>query len=75
MLCRVTSNLYGDPSAMKLDSVSFEPGGLGRTSFARPRKLLTASETLAARTAGTLTAEAHAGLIARVVGVLQSGLR
>ena len=75
VLCQVTSNPYGDPAAVTLDATSFESGGLGRQSFARPSKLFTASQTLAVRAAGMLTAEAHAGLIARVVGVLQSGVR
>ncbi len=75
VLCQVTSNPYGDPAALPLDASSFQSGGLGRSSFARPSKLFTASQTLAVRATGTLTGEAHSALIARVVGVLESGVR
>jgi hypothetical protein len=68
------SNPYGDPRAVRLASDSFASGGLGLESFARPAKLFTASDSLAVKTAGTLTAAAHRELVARVVEVI-SGLR
>jgi mRNA interferase MazF len=75
VLCQVTSNPYGDRGAVPLATESFESGGLGRDSFARPGKLFTASHTLAVRVAGALSAEAQRALVARVVEVLQSGIR
>ncbi len=75
VLCQVTSNPYGDRAAVALDATSFESGGLGRESFARPGKLFSASQSLAVRAAGTLTATAHRELIDRVVAGLRSGVR
>jgi len=74
ILCQVTSNPYGDRSAVPLSGASFASGGLGRDSFARPGKLFTASQSLFIKAVGALTAAAHRDLIARVVGVLESGL-
>jgi PemK-like, MazF-like toxin of type II toxin-antitoxin system len=75
VLCQVTSNPYGDAAAVALSITSFESGGLGRESFARPGKLFTASESLFVRSAGQLTRASHRDLVARVVAVLQSGVR
>jgi PemK-like, MazF-like toxin of type II toxin-antitoxin system len=75
VLCQVTSNPYGDPSAVPITVTSFASGGLGRESVARPGKLFTASETLFVRTAGQLTSAFHRELVGRVVSVLQSGVR
>jgi mRNA interferase MazF len=75
VLCQVTSNPYGDRQAAALEPESFESGGLGRDSYARPGKLFTASQSLVVRVAGTLSKVAHEGLVGRVVGVLQSGVR
>ena len=46
VLCQVTSNPYGDSSAVPLTASSFDSGGLGRESFVRPGKLFTASESI-----------------------------
>jgi mRNA interferase MazF len=43
VLCQVTSNPYGDPSAVPLAASSFGSGGLGRESFVRPRQALHSS--------------------------------
>lgn len=57
VLCQVTSNSYGDPSAVPLNAGDFATGGLLVSSFARPGKLFTA----------------HGGLFVRSVGVLTPG--
>jgi mRNA interferase MazF len=75
ILCQVTSNPYGDRGAVALATTSFASGGLGRESFARPSKLFTASQSLFVRTAGLLTSTSHRELVARVVAVLQAGVR
>jgi mRNA interferase MazF len=75
ILCQVTSNPYGDPSAVPVTSASFASGGFGRESVARPGKLFTASESLFVRVAGQLTTSSHRELVGRVVSVLQSGAR
>jgi len=74
-LCQVTSNPYGDATAVPLIGTSFASGGLGRESVARPGKLFTASQSLFVKPVGNLTAAAHRELVSRVVGVLQSGVR
>ena len=73
VLCQVTSNPYGDPTAIPLGPASFASGGLGRESFVRPAKLFTASQALMVKTAGVLTHEARQEVIGRVVAVLESG--
>ena len=55
ILCQVTSNVYGDPQAIKLLPEDFQTGGLRIVSYARPGKLFTANESLFRRTAGELT--------------------
>jgi mRNA interferase MazF len=75
ILCQVTSNPYGDPTAVPLDGTSFASGGLGRDSVARPGKLFTASQALFVRVVGSLTPAAHRGLVSKVVEVLESGAR
>lgn len=55
VLCQVTSNPYGDPSAVELTPGDFGTGSLDRVSYARPGKLFTASDSLVVRNVGTLT--------------------
>ena len=71
VLCQITSNAYGDPLAVPLDSPDFIAGGLLVASVARPSKLFTASETLVARAVGTLTHATFQKVLAAVVSVLQ----
>jgi mRNA interferase MazF len=75
VLCQVTSNPYGDPTAVPLRDSSFSSGGLGRESVARPGKLFTANQSLFVRAVGSLTVEAHRDLISKVVRILESGTR
>lgn len=75
VLSQVTSNPYGDAGAVALSAASFASGSLGRESFVRPGKLFTASQTIVARSVGTLTSVALREIIDRVVGVLRSGLQ
>jgi hypothetical protein len=71
----VTSNPYGDPTAVPLTGASFASGGLGRDSVARPGKLFTGSQFLFVKAVGILTAIAHAEPVTRVVETLRSGVR
>jgi mRNA interferase MazF len=75
VLCQVTSNPYGDPTAQPLEAGSFVEGGLHRQSFARPGKLFTANESIVVRRAGVLSATAHRGIVDAVVRLLQAGAR
>lgn len=54
ILCQVTSNPYGDSSAIGLNDTDFSAGGLRILSYARPGKLFTANASLLIRTVGQL---------------------
>jgi mRNA interferase MazF len=71
VLCQITSSPYGDPAAVPLDAPDFASGGLLVASFARPGKLFTAHAGLMARSVGVLTPAAFARLLSAVVSLLQ----
>ena len=71
LLCQITSNPYGDPSAIPLNASDFTSGGLRVASFARPGKLFTAHAGLMIRSAGVLTPAALARVLSAVVAILQ----
>jgi len=73
ILCQITSNPYGDPRAITLDSADFRSGSLRMTSFERPGKLFTANSSLIVREVGDLCAETMSNVIDAVVGILRSG--
>lgn len=72
LLCQITSNPYGDPLAIPLDDDAFASGSLRITSYARPGKLFTASdscrEIIAAITEAKLVA-----LTDGVIAMLRAG--
>ncbi len=71
VLCQVTSNAYGDPSAVVIDQTDFLSGSLRMQSFARPGKLFTANDALFTAEIGVLTPLARARIIAAIVTLLQ----
>ena len=71
VLCQVTSNSYGDPLAVPLDTTDFASGGLLVASVARPGKLFTAHAGLLVRSVGVLTPAAFRRVLSAVVAVLQ----
>lgn len=71
VLCQITSNGYGDPAAVPLDTPDFASGGLRLASFARPGKLFTASTTLMVRSVGRLNPAALQRVVDAVVGLLR----
>jgi len=71
VLCQITSNPYGDPTAIPLDASDFVSGGLLVPSFARPGKLFTAHAGLMVRSVGVLTPAARTRVLSAVVAVLQ----
>lgn len=73
VLCQVTSNPYGDPTAVLLTDAAFASGGLRRDSFARPGKLFTASGSIVERAVGNLRPATLRTLIEAVVSVLDGG--
>ena len=71
ILAQVTSNPYADPRAVELTEDSFARGSLQRTSYARPGKLLTASEALIVRSIGDLTPDAVDSVREAVIRLLR----
>lgn len=71
VLCQITSNPFGDPSAVPLDAPDFSAGGLLTTSVARPGKLFTAHAGLFVRSVGTLTPASFGKVLSAVVAILQ----
>jgi mRNA interferase MazF len=53
--CQITSNPYGDPSAITLGVDAFDEGGLQRLGFVRPGRLFTANQALMQGPVGVLT--------------------
>lgn len=74
ILCQITSNPYADPQAIELTEASFQTGSLQRTSYARPGKLFTSSESLMAGQIGRLKSEAQREVTEAVVRLLRNGL-
>ena len=62
VMCQITSNPYGDMTAVQLDDTDFLSGGLLTTSYARPNKLFTAHHGIVIRSVGTLNDAAIAKL-------------
>lgn len=73
ILCQVTSQRYGDASAVELTSDSFASGSLRLTSYARPAKLFTANQSLISSQVGTLKLEARQRIVQAVIGLLDPG--
>ncbi|MCC6848962.1 MAG: type II toxin-antitoxin system PemK/MazF family toxin [Deltaproteobacteria bacterium] len=73
ILCQITSNPYGDASAIALDDAVFASGSLRIASYARPGKLFTASADLIVGEVGILTAQARRRVVDAVIAVLRAG--
>ena len=71
VLCQITSNPYGDPAAVPLDTLDFASGGILVASFARPGKLFTAHSGLMVRSVGVLNPAAFARVLSAVLALLQ----
>jgi mRNA interferase MazF len=74
VLCQVTSNPYGDPSAISITEECFSQGSLRISSFARPGKLFTASSSLMLGEVGILKANVARQIIKAIIMILQSGV-
>ncbi len=68
--CQITSNPYGDPSALEITQSVFTQGGLQRTSYARPGKLFTAHKSLVSSSAGIVDALLLQSIRERVIAVI-----
>jgi mRNA interferase MazF len=74
ILCQVTSNPYGDPSAISITDECFNQGSLRISSFARPGKLFTASFGLILSKVGNPKANVARQIIKAIIMILQSGV-
>lgn len=70
VLCQVTSKPYADPNAVELTNNDFATGSLKLTSYARPGKLFTASETLIASQVGQLEPVSLRKVVDAVIALL-----
>ena len=72
ILCQITSQDYGDREAVAIDPVKdFDRGSLAKDSYARPRKLFTANDTLIKRVVGKLKLaklDEIAGAVIKAIG-------
>jgi mRNA interferase MazF len=73
VLCQITSESYGDPRAIQLDTSDFAHGSLRLTSYARPGKLFTAHSSLVAGQVGELQSAKFTGIREAVVRLIQKG--
>lgn len=71
LLCQITSNPYGDISAVPLDEAAFARGSLRVASYARPGKLFTASDDLVVAEVGALTPAAFDRIVNAVVTLIR----
>jgi mRNA interferase MazF len=71
VLCQVTSKSYGDAGAIPIELSDFAAGSLRLTSFARPGKLFTASQSLMVAKAGILKTELRSRIVESVVTLLR----
>lgn len=70
ILCQITGNPYGDPSAVEIAASDFSSGSLHVVSYARPGKLFTANESLITAEAGQLTPAAFRRVLDAVLDIL-----
>lgn len=55
ILCQITSQAYSHPEAISLERVDFATGGLPKTSYAIPHRIVTANQDCALRSVGRIT--------------------
>jgi mRNA interferase MazF len=56
ILCQITSQIGGHPASVQILSADFDSGGLTRTSFALPHRIVTANESCVRRSVGRVKA-------------------
>jgi mRNA interferase MazF len=74
ILCQITSNPYGDSSAIPITNDDFEKGSLQIQSDARPTKLFTANNHLFVSQVGILKTNKLKDITAVIVKILNKGL-
>lgn len=74
ILCQITSNPYGDSSAIKITDESLASGALCVTSYVRPGKLFTANFDLIVAELGIIRREMFEIILKGVVRIIMTGL-
>jgi len=72
ILSQITSNPYSDARAVQLLDTSFSTGSLMITSYARPGKLFTASQSLMVKEVGRLKIESFRQIVDAVVKIIRA---
>ena len=73
ILCQITSNPYGDPSAIAITDADLDVGALRVDSFARPAKLFTASNSLIVAQVGQLKSDVLNQILDKLTEILRGG--
>jgi RimJ/RimL family protein N-acetyltransferase len=71
ILAQITSNPYGDTSAIELEQRDFAKGSLNAVSYVRPGKLFTAHQRLMTTHLGELRATLFANILVSVAALFQ----
>lgn len=74
LLCRITSNAYIDPAAVRLTNAELSKGTLNTISFARPMKLFTANEGLIIKRVAVLNDETFSEILTVTIESLQKNM-
>ena len=72
ILCQITSNPFSDPLAISIDINDFHRGALRVTSYVRPSKLFTASESIVTSIVGELKLDRFDKILTAVIAILES---
>lgn len=75
IFCQITSNPYGDSTAVRITNADFEFGSLRTISFVRPGKLFTGNETLVREIVGQLNPDKFSEIVEVIVGMIRSSSR
>jgi mRNA interferase MazF len=75
ILCQITSNAFSDTSAIEIGIDDFHTGALRRTSFARPSKLFTASESIISSVVGDLELDKFDEILNAVIAIFRASIQ
>jgi mRNA interferase MazF len=74
ILCQITSQSAGHPTAIAIQTADFDPGGaLPRDSFALPHRVVTANESCVRRAVGRLSAAKLHQVREQVCAIIRQG--
>lgn len=71
ILCQITSNPYGDQTAIAISDADLDTGSLRVDSFARPGKLFTASSSLMVAHVGQLKPDVLNRILDKLIELLR----